>query len=90
MKYWVIREIAKENWKKNKVIKPYSIEKMCQYLKVSRSGYYQWCQRGESARKKKERELKEKILAIYIEHNKRYGSPRIHDQLHDEGIRCSK
>ena len=83
MKYRDIRETAKEH-------KDYSIQKMCRYLKVSRSGYYQWCQRDESPRKKKDRQLKEQILAIYIKHNKHYGSPRIHDELHDMGIPCSK
>jgi putative transposase len=83
MKYRVIREVAKEN-------ELYSIQKMCRFLKVSRSGYYQWCKRGQSLRKKKDRELKDKILAIYIQHKKHYGSPRIHDQLHDMGIPCSK
>jgi putative transposase len=83
MKYGVIHEVAKEN-------ELYSIKKMCRFLKVSRSGYYQWCQRNESLRKKKDRELKEKILATYMQHKKRYGSPRIHDELHDMGIRCSK
>jgi putative transposase len=83
MKYGVIHEVAKE-------CKEYSIEKMCRYHKVSRSGYYQWCQRDESQRKKKDRQLKEQILAIYIKHNKHYGSPRIHDELHDMGIPCSK
>ena len=83
MKYRVIHEVAKEN-------ELYSIQKMCQFLKVSRSGYYQWCQRDESPRKKKDRQLKKQILAIYIKHNKHYGSPRIHDELHDMGIPCSK
>ncbi len=83
MKYGVIHEIAKEN-------KLYSIQKMYRYLKASRSSYYQWCQRDESPRKKKDRQLKEQILAIYIKHNKHYGSPRIHDELHDMGIPCSK
>jgi putative transposase len=83
MKYRVIRETAKENNK-------YSIEKMCRKLKVSRSGYYQWCKRDDSPRKKKDRELKEIILAIYIKYKKRYGSPRIHDELHDTEIPCSK
>lgn len=83
MKYGVIHEIAKE-------YKQYSIEKMCRKLNVSRSGYYQWCKRGESPRKKKDCELKEKILSIYNQHKMRYGSPRIHDELQDIGIRCSK
>lgn len=63
---------------------------MCQKLEVSRSGYYQWHKRDESPRKKKDRELKEKILAIYIKSKKRYGSPRINDELRDMGIRCGK
>jgi putative transposase len=63
---------------------------MCRFLKVSRSGYYEWCKRDESPRKKKDRELKEKILAIYMKYKKHYGSPRIHDELHDMGIPCSK
>jgi putative transposase len=63
---------------------------MCQFLEVLRSGYYQWRQRDVSASKKKDTELKEKILAIYIQHQTRYGSPRIHDELRDKGIRCSK
>ena len=83
MKYGVIHEVAKE-------YKEYSIEKMCRFLQISRSGYYQWCQRDECSRKKKDRQLKEQILAIYIKHKKHYGSPRIHDELHDMGIPCSK
>jgi transposase InsO family protein len=83
MKYGVIHETAK-------AYKRYSIEKMCRILNVSRSGYYQWCKCNESPRKKKDRELKEKILAIYYKHKKHYGSPRIHDELRDMGIRCSK
>lgn len=63
---------------------------MCHYLKVSRSGYYEWLKRKESSRQKKDRELKEKIRAIYDKSKKRYGSPRIHDELRDQGIRCSK
>ena len=83
MKYWVIRETAKEH-------KDYSIQKMCQILKVSHSGYYQWCSRGESCRKKQDLDLKEKIKDIYEQHRKRYGSPRIHDELRSQGIRCSR
>ena len=82
MKYEVIHETAKEF--------KYSIEKMCRILNVSRSGYYQWRKRDESPRKKQDQKLKEKILAIFIKHKKRYGSPRIHDELRDMGIRCGK
>lgn len=83
MKYRVIHETAKEH-------KNYSILKMCRILDVSRSGYYQWCKRGESHHKKRDHELKEKILHVFNKYKRRYGSPRIHDELRDMGIRCSK
>jgi putative transposase len=81
MKYRVIRESAGGC---------YSIKEMCQFLNISRSSYYQWFGRDESPRKKKDRELKEKIRSIYEQHKKRYGSPRIHAVLRIQGIRCSK
>ncbi len=83
MKYWDISETAKEH-------KDYSIQKMCQILKVSHSGYYQWCNRGDSRHKKQDLELKIKIKAIYEQNQKRYGSPRIHRSLRSQGIRCSR
>jgi hypothetical protein len=43
---------------------------MCRILNVSRSGYYQWCKRGESPRKKQDQKLKEKSLAIFLKYKK--------------------
>jgi putative transposase len=83
MKYRVIHETAKEH-------PNYSILKMCRILNVSRSGYYQWYKRGDSHHKKRDLELKEKILHIFNKHKQRYGSPRIHDELRDMDIRCGK
>jgi len=83
MKYGVIRETTKIN-------NAYSIEKMCRKLNVSRSGYYEWCKRDESFHTKQDRHLKEKINAIYEQNKKRYGNPRIHGELQDQGIRCGK
>jgi transposase InsO family protein len=80
MKYTVIRELAGL----------YSIEEMCRFLEVSRSSYYDWLRRGESLRKKSDRELSEKIRAIFNSYQGRYGSPRVYDDLRDMGIRCSK
>lgn len=63
---------------------------MCRKLNVSRSGYYEWCKRNESNHAKQDRYLKEKIRTIYEQNKKRYGSPRIHGQLREQGIRCGK
>jgi putative transposase len=80
MKYRVIRENAVH----------YSIEEMCRILHVSRSGYYEWSCRGDSVHTRKDRELKATILAIYQQYKRRYGSPRIYDELRDRKIRCGK
>lgn len=63
---------------------------MCRVINVSRSGYYEWLNRGKSRRQKEDCALAATIQAIFTEHKGRYGSPRIHDELRDRGIRCGK
>lgn len=83
MKYGAIRETAR-------VHPNYSVEKMCQVMKVSRSGYYRRLGSGHSARKKQDEELQDKIRAIYHAQKGRYGSPRILIELQAQGVRCSR
>ena len=54
---------------------------MCQVLKVSRSGYYDWLKYPLSKRKMEDMKLKQKIMQIYIKSRKTYGSPRIYQKL---------
>jgi putative transposase len=63
---------------------------MCRFLKVSRSGYYDWLNRGESPRSKRNRELAVIITKLFYQHKGRYGSPRIHNELQKQGIKCGK
>jgi len=63
---------------------------MCQVLNVSRSGYYQWIKYPESTRKIEDRDLKQKIVEIYSNSRRTYGSPRIHQKLLREGYQVSK
>jgi len=63
---------------------------MCQLLKVSRSGYYQWIKYPDSQRKIEDRDLKQKIVIIYHNSRRTYGSPRIHQTLLREGYHVSK
>jgi len=63
---------------------------MCDALEVSPSGYYAWRCRSESERSEEDRQLKEKIRSIFERSRETYGSPRIHDELKDQGIRCSR
>ncbi len=63
---------------------------MCRVLSVSRSGYYTWRSRAESRRTIENRRLDARIKAIYKKHKGRYGSPKITEELHDEGFSVSK
>ena len=63
---------------------------MCQVLSVSRSGYYYWLKEPISQRKIKDMELKQEIKQIYQKSRKRYGSPRIQQQLLREGYAIGK
>ena len=59
-------------------------------LRVSRSGYYRWLGREQSAGAERNRELLKEIRRVYDEHKGRYGSPRITQQLRKEGMACGE
>lgn len=63
---------------------------MCRVLNVSRSGYYAWRKRPESRRRRDNRRLKARIIRIFKDSHQTYGSPRIHAELRDQGVFCSK
>lgn len=63
---------------------------MCKVFDVKRSKYYQWLQNPVSERKKKDEILESKIRIIHCKSKGRYGSPRIHNALQNEGERVSR
>lgn len=62
------------------------IRLMCRVLEVSASGYYAWRKRPESPRKQANRKLLGDVQRLHRLHRGRYGSPRIHAALREEGI----
>jgi transposase InsO family protein len=64
----------------------HSVERMAGVLRVSRSGYYAWLGRGESARERANRELAETIRGIQEKVKYRYGSPRVTEELRRTGM----
>lgn len=68
----------------------FPVKKMCLILEVSRGGYYKWEQREPSKRKKENKMLLDKIKGIHKKTKKRYGSPRITQELRKEGLLCGK
>jgi transposase InsO family protein len=59
----------------------YPVNLLCSLLDVSRSGYYAWCARPPSQRAVADRELTAEIRLIHERSERRYGSPRIHEEL---------
>ena len=65
-----------------------TIVQMCEWLGVSKSGYYDWDKRPESARASKRELLKLKIKALFDFNNEEYGYRRIHAALVRGGEQC--
>ena len=67
------------------------VQKMCQLLQVSRSGYYQWLKRKISQRVHANGTLLAEIQKIHSDpYMENYGSPRITAELIDRGFLCSE
>jgi putative transposase len=64
----------------------YSVEYMCSHLGVSKSGYYNWRGRPESATAQRREKLKRLIKKAFEDSDSTYGYRRIHAQLHRWGI----
>jgi len=65
------------------------VVKMCHALKVSRSGYYSWRLGRESTRSRQNRVLLSHIRVVHEKSRRRYGSPRVTDELRESGLICS-
>ncbi|MCD1116745.1 IS3 family transposase [Chryseobacterium turcicum] len=74
--------------KNNEFIFP--IEKMCNILKLSSSGYYKWKNRPRSKILLLKEKIKHQITSIYFSSKQRYGSPRIAFELNSLGYRVSR
>ena len=59
-------------------------------MQVGRGGYYAWLKRPLSAREVANRDLAEKIQTTFEETKQTYGSPRLTEELKDQGIACSE
>jgi hypothetical protein len=65
-----------------------AIARMCAWLEVSRSGYYEWRSRPESATAKRRGELKLLIAKAFDDSDGTYGYRRIWSQLARWGVRA--
>jgi len=63
---------------------------LCKILGVSKSGYYGWKGRPPSKRNRENDALTEKVRQIHERSRETYGSPRVHAELRELGVRCSR
>ena len=70
--------------------KEYPIRELCAVLEVTRSGYYAWRSGRETARELANGLWVERIRRVYQENKGRYGSPRVTEQLRQEGHICNR
>jgi putative transposase len=68
----------------------YPLTKLCRWLGVTRSGFYAWRQRPESTHVLEDRRLKVLVQASFAESRRRYGSPRIHEDLIEQHEHVSR
>ena len=80
MKYQFIEQCKQE----------FPVVSMCRVLSVSESGFYAWRKRPICRREREDVQLTSHIQQVFASHHGRYGSPRVHVELKDQGFRCSR
>ncbi len=68
----------------------YPVSLLCETLDVSVSGYYTWRKRPMSQHNREDGRLAEKVRAAFQANRCVCGSPRVHAELHAQGIHCAR
>jgi transposase InsO family protein len=68
----------------------YAITLMCRVLEVSVSGYYAWSKRPLSQHSREDAQLAEQVKMAFQANRGVYGSPRVHAELHAQGVTCAR
>ena len=68
----------------------HTVSILCRCLRVTRSGFYAWLGRPESTHARDDRRLKVLVRASFEESQRRYGSPRVHEDLLEQHEHVSR
>jgi len=68
----------------------FTVLSMCQFLKVSRSCFYDWLQRPKTEREKLNKELINHLKTLFLEGRETYGTRRLKRKLEDLGYTVSR
>jgi len=63
---------------------------LCRVLRVSPQAYYCWRKREPGPRSRSNETLLEQIRSVHQSSRRTYGSPRIHRDLREQGVRCRR
>lgn len=63
---------------------------LCRVLEVSVSGFSAWLKRPPSRHSREDASLTEKVKTVFQTDRGVYGSPRVHAEVQDQGIRCAR
>jgi transposase InsO family protein len=67
----------------------HAIARMCAWLQVSRSGYYEWRERPASATAQRRALLSQQVAEVFADAHETYGYRRVHAALLRRGEHCS-
>ena len=68
----------------------YPVTLMCRVLEVSRSGFYAWLKRLPSEQAERRAQMVVLLETLYHQFKRRYGAPRLTEELNAEGVLCSQ
>jgi putative transposase len=68
----------------------YPVATQCRVLEVPTSSYYAWLDRKPSKRSQRDEAVSARIVDLHILSQGTYGSPRLKDDLAEEGIHISR
>ena len=68
----------------------FPVRLLCKVVGVAVSGFYAWLRRVPSRRQGDDERVKEKIKAVFTGSRQTYGSPRVHAELQEAGLRISR
>jgi len=68
----------------------YPVKLQCRVLEISEQGFYGWRKCRKDLKAKRRSKLVAEIHRIFVTHKKRYGSPRVYQELKKRGVHCSE
>ncbi|UOQ95688.1 IS3 family transposase [Halobacillus shinanisalinarum] len=68
----------------------FRVAKMCQVLGVSKGGFYEWRKRSQSNQERRKEKRTAQVKRVYVESQRRYGSPKITKELKQQGWNVSQ